>query len=82
MLTAIWYVNSGWREGDGGQLRLHLPGGRSHDVAPEVTLTPNLTLTLILTLTDSNSNPDPNSNPNPRWCILTLTDSNSNPDPF
>ena len=34
MLTAIYYVNRAWRDGDGGLLRLHLDANLTVDVAP------------------------------------------------
>ena len=34
VLTAIYYVNTGWLPAHGGKLRLHLPGGATHDVEP------------------------------------------------
>jgi SM-20-related protein len=32
-LTCVYYLNDTWQQGDGGELRLHLPGGPV-DVAP------------------------------------------------
>ena len=34
-LTAILYLNPEWTDGDGGQLRIHLPDGGHRDIAPE-----------------------------------------------
>ena len=34
ILTAIYYPNGSWKSRDGGELRLHLHAGATHDVAP------------------------------------------------
>jgi SM-20-related protein len=34
-ISAALYLNEGWSEADGGQLRMYLGGGRSEDVLPE-----------------------------------------------
>lgn len=34
ILTLVSYLNEGWREGDGGELRVHLPDGGIEVVAP------------------------------------------------
>jgi SM-20-related protein len=34
VLSAVLYLNEGWSDDDGGQLRLHLRDGESRDVAP------------------------------------------------
>jgi len=42
VLSSVLYLNAGWGAGDGGALRLHLPGGH-RDIAPQAG-----TLTLFL----------------------------------
>ncbi len=34
VLSAVFYLNEGWQDGDGGALRLHLGDGSSHDIFP------------------------------------------------
>jgi len=38
VLSSVLYLNAGWGAGDGGALRLHLPGGH-RDIAPQVGAT-------------------------------------------
>ncbi|MEZ6197763.1 MAG: 2OG-Fe(II) oxygenase [Planctomycetota bacterium] len=34
IMTLVTYLNADWREGDGGELRIHLPEGGTFDIAP------------------------------------------------
>ena len=34
MVSAVLYLNTGWVQGDGGELRMYLKGDVAHDVAP------------------------------------------------
>jgi SM-20-related protein len=35
VISAVFYLNHGWREADGGALRLYLPDGSSRDILPQ-----------------------------------------------
>jgi SM-20-related protein len=35
VVSAVYYLNENWLDADGGELRLHLDHGRTHDISPQ-----------------------------------------------